>query len=464
MKKLIYLYVFILILSSCKNSESENQSIEKPETTSDVKKTDFAIIIHGGAGTILKKNMTSEKETAYKAKLEEAIRVGYNILESGGTSLDAVQQTINVMEDSPLFNAGKGAVFTNAETNELDASIMDGKTLNAGASAGTKTVRNPINLARVIMDKSPHVMMAGNGADTFAKEQGLDIVAPEYFYTEKRLNSLKRIKGKEQVELDHDDKQAQFYDADIKDSKFGTVGCAALDKYGNLAAGTSTGGMTNKRWGRVGDSPIIGAGTYANNATCAISSTGWGEYFIRAMVAHDISAMMDYKGLSLKEAAKKVISKVGDLGGDGGIVAVDKNGTMVAEFNTAGMYRATMNDKEELKVENLQRLIMDSKDIKAKITEEIVETQRQIKNYEGPTKPIAPNDAIGRVSRMDAINNKSVNEASLRQAKTKLINLNRMLDKFGSDDFGICLKCKQAIPIGRILIRPESLLCVNCAV
>ncbi|WP_299126551.1 isoaspartyl peptidase/L-asparaginase family protein, partial [uncultured Winogradskyella sp.] len=260
-----------------------------------------------------------------------------------------VTKTINVMEDSPLFNAGKGAVFTNAETNELDASIMDGRTLNAGASAGTTTVRNPIDLARAIMDKSQHVMMAGFGAEKFAEAQDLEIVDPQYFFTERRFNSLKNAKNREKVELDHDEKTA-FYDDNIKDYKFGTVGCAALDKNGNLAAGTSTGGMTNKRYGRVGDAPIIGSGTYANNATCAVSSTGWGEYFIRAQVAHDISALMDYKGLSLKEASKVVLDKVKDLGGNGGIVAVDKDGNMVAEFNTAGMYRATMNDKGELEI------------------------------------------------------------------------------------------------------------------
>jgi beta-aspartyl-peptidase (threonine type) len=252
------------------------------------------------------------------------------------------------MEDSPLFNAGKGAVFTNAGTNEHDASIMDGNTLNAGASAGTTTVRNPIDLARAIMDHSPHVMLAGKGAEHFAEEQGLQIVDPSYFFTERRFNALQKIKETEQVELDHDEKSA-FYDPDIKDYKFGTVGCAALDMDGNLAAGTSTGGMTNKRWGRIGDAPIIGAGTYANNNTCAVSSTGWGEYFIRAMVAHDISALMEYKGMSLKDAAREVIhDKVGGLGGDGGIVAVDKNGNVAMEFNTAGMYRATMNDRGKM--------------------------------------------------------------------------------------------------------------------
>ena len=351
MKKVVCLISIFLAITACENTVKEKDSSLNSEVQNTTnKKADFAIIIHGGAGTILKKNMTDEKEAAYKTKLEEAIRTGYEVLKNGGTSLDAVTKTINVMEDSPLFNAGKGAVFTNAGTNELDASIMDGKTLNAGASAGTTNVRNPIDLARAIMDNSAHVMLAGKGAETFAEEQGLEIVEPSYFYTENRFNSLQRAKEREKVELDHNDKQA-YYDPEIKDYKFGTVGCAALDKDGNLAAGTSTGGMTNKRWGRVGDAPIIGAGTYANNNSCAVSSTGWGEYFIRAMVAHDISALMEYKGMSLKDAAREVIhDKVGGLGGDGGIVAVDKNGNMVAEFNTEGMYRATMNDKGELQI------------------------------------------------------------------------------------------------------------------
>ncbi|WP_439152443.1 isoaspartyl peptidase/L-asparaginase family protein [Winogradskyella sp.] len=351
MKKIILLILIFLLCLTCKN-ETNSEQTEEAKTTAEVsKKPEFAIIIHGGAGTILKKNMTPEREAAYKAKLEEAIRVGYNVLKNGGSSLDAVTKTINVMEDSPLFNAGKGAVFTNAETNELDASIMDGKTLNAGASAGTTNVRNPIDLARAVMDNSKHVMLSGKGAEIFAEEQGLIIVEPEYFYTERRFESLKRVKEREAEKTSNAETVSaylDFYDADIKNAKFGTVGCAALDKDGNLAAGTSTGGMTNKRYGRVGDAPIIGSGTYANNATCAVSSTGWGEYFIRAQVAHDISALMDYKDLSLEEASKIVLDKVAALGGDGGIVAVDKDGNMVAEFNTAGMYRATMNDKGEL--------------------------------------------------------------------------------------------------------------------
>ncbi|APY08293.1 beta-aspartyl-peptidase [Winogradskyella sp. J14-2] len=354
MKKLLICLLAFSLHFSCKNENNSNINNKSDTTaTSKVETAEFTIIIHGGAGTILKKNMTPEKEAAYKAKLEEAIRVGYNILKNGGSSLDAVEKTINVLEDSPLFNAGKGAIFTNAETNELDASIMDGKTLNAGASAGTTTVRNPINLARAVMEKSKHVMLSGKGAEIFAEEQGLTLVDPSYFYTENRLESLKRVKEREAEKagkFDTESAYLDFYDADIKDSKFGTVGCAALDKNGNLSAGTSTGGMTNKRYGRIGDAPIIGSGTYANNATCAVSSTGWGEYFIRAQVAHDISALMEYKGLSLKDAAKIVLDKVKALGGNGGIVAVDKNGNMVADFNTAGMYRATMNDKGELTI------------------------------------------------------------------------------------------------------------------
>ena len=293
--------------------------------------------------------MSAEKEAAYKSKLEEAIKVGHTILKNGGTSQEAVMKTIQVMEESPLFNAGKGAVFTHEETNELDASFMDGKTLNAGAVAGVTNVKSPIELAIKIMTDSDHVMLSGKGASIFAKEKGLEIVDPSYFYTEKRFKSLQRIKNRAKTALDHDDKKAAFYDADIKNAKFGTVGCVALDKAGNIAAGTSTGGMTNKRWGRIGDSPIIGSGTYANNLTCGVSSTGWGEYFIRGQVAYDISAQMEYQNKTLKEATKDVIqNKLTKLGGTGGIVALDKNGNMSFEFNTAGMYRASMNDKDEL--------------------------------------------------------------------------------------------------------------------
>ena len=293
--------------------------------------------------------MTKEKEQAYKEKLAAAIKVGHTILKNGGTSQEAVLKTIQVMEESPLFNAGKGAVFTNAGTNELDASFMDGKTLNAGAVAGVKNVKSPIELAIKIMTDSEHVMLSGAGASLFAKEQGLEIVAPSYFYTEHSFKALQKVKKSQKNKLKLEDEQAAFYDPTIKDSKFGTVGCVALDKNGNIAAGTSTGGMTNKRWGRIGDAPIIGSGTYANNLTCGVSSTGWGEYFIRSQVAYDISAQMEYQQKSLKEATKDVIqNKLTKLGGLGGVVALDKNGNMSFEFNTEGMYRASMDDQGTL--------------------------------------------------------------------------------------------------------------------
>ncbi len=350
--KNIFILLSLVFLISCNNVSENTTSNTTKATDQDMNDSipNFGIVIHGGAGTILKENMSDSLEQAYKNKLEEAIRTGHGILANGGTALEAVQRTINVMENSPLFNAGKGAVFTNAGTNELDASIMDGKTLNAGAVAGVTTIKNPINLAYEVMVNSEHVMLSGKGAEEFAREQGIEMVDPEYFYTENRFKSLQRIKDRNKTELDHDGKTA-FADPFIKDSKFGTVGCAALDKNGNLAAGTSTGGMTNKRWGRIGDAPIIGAGTYANNKTCAVSSTGWGEFFIRGMVAYDISALMEYKGLSLQEAASEVIQKkILDLGGDGGIIAIDHEGNVAMEFNTAGMYRAKMNKLGELEI------------------------------------------------------------------------------------------------------------------
>ena len=350
MKSIVYFVFVVMVFLGCTQKSSSPSLPEKNISSNDSlseNSAKFALAIHGGAGTILKTHLTPEKEAAYKAKLEEALQTGYLLLKNGGSSLDAVAQTLRVLEDSPLFNAGKGAVFTHAETHELDASLMDGATLNAGASAGTKTVKNPILLARAIMDHSPHVMLSGDGADAFAKAQGLDIVSPDYFYTESRLEVLQRAKDLERAQ--HGASEVNTTGRVAEDSKFGTVGCVALDKNGNLAAGTSTGGMTNKRWGRIGDSPIIGAGTYANNKTCAVSSTGWGEFFIRGVVAYDISALMEYKGLSLAEAAKEVIQhKLSNLGGNGGIVALDKDGNIVMEFNTAGMYRGSINTEGEL--------------------------------------------------------------------------------------------------------------------
>ncbi|GAB3537412.1 isoaspartyl peptidase/L-asparaginase [Pontibacter brevis] len=300
----------------------------------------ITLVIHGGAGTITRANMTAEKEKAYKEKLNEALKTGYAILEKGGSSLDAVEATVRVMEDSPLFNAGKGAVFTNEGKNEMDAAIMDGKTLNAGAIASVTTIRNPISTARAVMEQSEHVMMIGNGAEKFAKEKGQVLVDPSYFHTETRFNQLQQIRDKEKTQLDHSGGTGSTENIFIEGQKFGTVGAVALDAYGNLAAATSTGGMTNKRYGRVGDVPIIGAGTYADNNTCAVSATGHGEYFIRSVVAHDIAALMDYKGLSLKKAADEVVmKKLVKRGGEGGVIAVDRNGNVAMPFNSAGMYR-----------------------------------------------------------------------------------------------------------------------------
>lgn len=290
--------------------------------------------------------MTPEMEAQYRETLALAIQTGHAILKAGGSSQEAVEKTIHVMEDSPLFNAGKGAVLTADETIELDASFMNGATLDAGAIAGVQTIKHPISAAIAVMEDSPHVMLSGKGAEAFAASQGLELVSPEYFYTERRINALKRVKEKEQ--------QTAFTPQeweDFKNQKFGTVGCVALDQAGNLAAGTSTGGMTNKKWNRIGDAPIIGAGTYANNASCAISATGWGEFFIRSVVAHDIAALMEYKNLSIQEAARIVIhEKVAKLGGDGGIVGIDKQGNIAMEMNTAGMYRAHMDAQGNLTV------------------------------------------------------------------------------------------------------------------
>ena len=286
-------------------------------------KVDFAIVVHGGAGTILKKNMSDEMELAYKLKLEEAINAGYNILEKNGSSKDAVEETIKILENSELFNAGKGSVLSNKGVVEMDASIMNGKNLNAGAISGIKTIKNPISAARLVMEKSEHVFLSGEGAEEFAKLQGLDIIDNEYFITKTRLKSLLNAKKRDST----------------KDNKFGTVGCVAIDKFGNITSGTSTGGMTNKKWNRIGDVPIIGAGTYANNNTCGISSTGWGEYFIRNVVAYDISSQIEYKKISIDLAAKNTLKKVKDLGGNGGVIGIDKNGNILMDFNTEGMYR-----------------------------------------------------------------------------------------------------------------------------
>ncbi|MBU8891774.1 MAG: isoaspartyl peptidase/L-asparaginase [Bacteroidales bacterium] len=307
-KTLIPLMLIVFLATSC-NKDNNNTAI--PE---------YVLVIHGGAGNASNRDINIKQQEEYKAKLNEALNIGEKILSDGGTCIEAIEKTINFLEDCPLFNAGKGAVFTHDGRNELDASIMQGSDLSAGAVAGVSDIKNPISAAIEVMTNSKHVLMAGKGASKFAKLQNLEIVDSSYFFTEDRWNSLQNM---------------------LKSEKHGTVGCVALDKYGNLAAGTSTGGMTNKKFGRIGDAPIIGAGTYANNKTCAISATGHGEFFIRYTVTHDISALMEYKNLSLQEASDMVInSKLIEAGGSGGIIAVDKNGNISMTFNTNMMFRA----------------------------------------------------------------------------------------------------------------------------
>jgi beta-aspartyl-peptidase (threonine type) len=309
------------------------------ETSMKKEAKNFALAIHGGAGTIERNKITPDLERAYRDGLERSLRAGYDILEKGGSSLDAVEAAVRVLEDDPHFNAGKGAVFTDAGTNELDAAIMDGKTLKAGAVASVKHIKNPISLARMVMEKSPHVMMGCAGAEEFAKQTGVELVDQKYFYTEERWQALQRAKDAEKKAAGGGGKMFIISDQD----RHGTVGAVALDQAGNIAAATSTGGMTNKKAGRIGDSPIIGAGTYANNATCAVSATGDGEYFIRAVVGHDISALMEYRAMPLAQAAQEVLDKVAKLGGTGGLIAIDRKGNITQPFNTSGMYRGSID-------------------------------------------------------------------------------------------------------------------------
>ena len=310
----------------------------------------IAIAIHGGAGTIDRKAMTPEREKAYRDKLAEAVDAGYRILDEGGSSLAAINRAINILEDSPLFNAGRGAVYTYDGQHELDASIMDGRTREAGAVAGVKHIKNPINLARLVMDKSVHVMLSGQGAEEFALQQGMDLISNSYFDTEKRYRDLNKAREKLQRKAGNPDYQANHQALPAR-FKYGTVGAVAVDRQGNLAAGTSTGGMTAKRFGRIGDSPVIGAGTWADNASCAVSSTGHGEYFIRYQVAADICARVKYKQQDIKTASEAVIfGPMKEAGGTGGVVVVDRQGQVALTFNTKGMYRASKRQGEAAKV------------------------------------------------------------------------------------------------------------------
>ena len=334
-----YLFSLLMIvcLFSCTNDNNQKDSQTMPPK--------YALVIHGGAGTIERSSMDSATEKAYVDALNFALDTGEKILKEGGKSIDAVEAVIKTMEDNPLFNAGKGAVFTNEGKNELDASIMTGYDQKAGAIGGVTTVKHPISLARAVMEKSEHVMMVGKGAEAFAAKCSLEIVDPSYFFTERRYNSLQKIlkEDSEKVELSEDEKG---------NKKHGTVGCVALDLQGNITAGTSTGGMTNKKFNRIGDAPIIGAGTFADNKTCGVSCTGHGEFFIRYTVARDIAAMMEYKGSSLKEACDYIIyQKLVEKGGEGGLIAIDHQGNIEMPFNSSGMYRGWAKEgQREVKI------------------------------------------------------------------------------------------------------------------
>lgn len=346
MKKVILISILSGLIFTCKqNSNQETES----KTEKDVNA--FAIVIHGGAGGVTRENHNEEQQAAYKEVLKKALEAGYSVLENKGSSLDAIQAAIIIMEDSPLFNAGKGAVFNSKGKQEMDASIMDGQSLNSGAVTGINHIKNPILAARIVMDSSKHVLLSGKEVELMMKHYGLEMVDSTYFYTEKRHNQLKKIQGKEIIELDHNNVSSKE-EYLIDDHKYGTVGAVAIDINGNIAAGTSTGGMTNKKHGRIGDSPIIGAGTYANNLSCGISATGTGEYFIRTVAAHEVSSLIQYKGLNPKEALHEVLfNQIGELGGEGGMILIDKEANVYWDFNSRGMFRGYKKSNGEVSVE-----------------------------------------------------------------------------------------------------------------
>jgi len=356
-----FLVIILVGLLFCCKTENEKIEIQKP--------IPYAIVLHGGAGSITPKNFSKERQKVYQLKLEEALNSGYAILEKGGNSLEAVQKTISILENSPLFNAGKGSVFDSEGKNRMDASIMDGKTLNTGAVAGVTNIKNPIFLAKTVMDKTKHVLLSGKGAEIFAEQNNIKFENDEYFYTKRQADYLKQVQKKERekslqssvssvqssvisnyLAVETSNSKLSIQNLTFTD-KYGTVGAVALDKNGNIAAGTSTGGLTNKKFGRIGDSPLIGAGTYANNKTCGVSCTGVGEYFIRTLAAHEVSNLIQYKNNSAKEAIKEVIhNQIGELGGKGGMIVLDKNGNIAWDFNTNGMFRALKKSTGEKKI------------------------------------------------------------------------------------------------------------------
>ncbi len=321
----------------------------------------IALAIHGGAGTILKSAMTAEMEDNYRKGLQSALETGWKILKNGGNALDAVEAAVVALEDNPLFNAGKGAVFTHEGVNEMDACLMDGKTHNSGAVAFVRNIKNPIKLARRVMENSEHLLLAGSGANEFARQEKVEIEADEYFFTDLRHQQLLKAREENSIQLDHADKipDSKFQipnsakESKIQNpkSKIGTVGAVACDFLGNLAAATSTGGMTNKRFGRIGDTPIVGAGTYADNRTCAVSCTGHGEFFMQTVAAYDVAARMKYKNANLSDSANEVIENLREIGGEGGLIAVDAKGNVALPFNSEGMYRAFITSDGEPIVE-----------------------------------------------------------------------------------------------------------------
>ncbi len=332
MKKSTFFLLVVFLFISCKN---DNKKEDKPKVIP------FAIVIHGGAGNITPENFSKENQKKYKLVLEQALNKGYSILENGGKSIDAVQQTISVLENSPLFNAGKGSVFDSEGKNRMDASIMDGKTLNSGAVAGVTNIKNPIFLANKVMTNTKYVLLSGKGAEIFAEQNNIKFENDDYFYTKRQADYLKLVQKREREKSLSAIDNSKFKIQNSKFKKYGTVGCVALDKNGNIAAGTSTGGLTNKKFGRIGDSPLIGAGTYANNNTCGVSCTGIGEYFIRTLAAHEVSSLIQYKKLSAKAAINEVIhNQIVNLGGEGGIIVLDKQGNIAWDFNTKGMFRS----------------------------------------------------------------------------------------------------------------------------
>lgn len=379
MKKFVSVFLTLLLLGLPLSAPAQKGSFPDIKQLQSPQKPRLGFMIHGGAGVIRRGDLSPEREKEYRQKLEEAVLAGYKALREGRSGLDAIEIAIKIMEDSPLFNAGKGSVFTADGKNELDAAVMDGKTQNAGAVAGLHRVKNPIVLARAIMEKSPHVMMIGDGAELFAREMKIELVPEKYFWTQHRWDALQKRIRREKEKMNENPKDGgekedsgdknqkteksgnmnpapvTLSDREFRADKYGTVGAVALDKQGNLAAGTSTGGMTYKKYGRVGDVPIIGAGTYANNQTCAVSATGWGEYFIRLGVARDISSLMEYRAMPVQRAADLVIkTKLEKIGGDGGVIAIDKFGNMAISFNSEGMYRAYINSEGKPVVEIYQ--------------------------------------------------------------------------------------------------------------